>query len=462
MQKKVKVLILSGSIRASVKNKPILLDLAAGSENVEEYGQAVARRLEQGLSLANSEIIAGAAMVGIQSAQCEAEYFPLINLFPPRESNVFKVASDWPEKDLAQLDTLDINQEALDNLLTVLAECDGVVLSTPVYFGDRSSVANKFLQIASVREHIQNKAYSVISVGAKRNGGQETCNVFSLHEMLGQNAFAVGNGQPTSQYGGTAVGGHKGHVLEDAWGLSTAFGSGLKTAQTASIIKAGSRRSERVKVKVTLLAAMDIKDKRLSSHLDELKRQVEEFHPEVSIEVVKLIDNDIYRCLGCNKCPSNRKGDYPRCAIEDPNDYLETVRGHLRESDGFIVCGFNPHNMDEVVTRYQVFTERMRFIRRNNYELSNKLVGGLCYHQSGASINPLHTLKVMVSYIRHNTIIHRPIEIFEHEGTLLNTGFDELVQFSESCKTIKLGLQSVSMPTPKYDPHGLGGGYQES
>ena len=137
--------------------------------------------------------------------------------------------------ELAYVDTLSIVEEKLEELYTKIAEADGVILSTPVYFGDRSSVANKFLQVTARKNLLQNKIFGVASVGAKRNGGQETCNIYSMIETLNQGALVVGNGPPTSQYGGTAVGGDQGHVLEDESGIDTAFGVGMKVAHVSEM-----------------------------------------------------------------------------------------------------------------------------------------------------------------------------------------------------------------------------------
>ncbi len=455
-----KVLVLGGSIRANRANRSLIVDLAARSQDLADFRDNTSATLKKGTRLANSEILAGAAMVGARLAGVDVDYFPLCHLFPAKDGKAFDLkGGSVDDLRFSHEDTLNINKEAFEELMAGLDESRGVVLATPVYFGDRSSVANKFLQMASERQRVQDKVYGVVSVGAKRNGGQETCDIYSLYEMLNQGALCVGNGMPTSQYGGTAVGGDMGHVLQDEWGLHTAFGTGERVAQVSKIVNAGARDTSEAECELGLVVAMDTRDRRLRSHVEALAREAEAQVPGVRISVIGLVDNDIYRCLGCDSCPRGKETDSPHCVIRDPEDFLDTVCNSFRRMDGFVMCGFNPRRLEDIVTRYQVFTERMRFIRRNDYELSNKLVAGLCYHQFGATINPIHSLKVMTSYIRHNTIMHRSIEVFDHDGQLLNDGLGELVNFCRAASLVKKGVLKITVPAASYNPYGEGGGY---
>ena len=49
--------------------------------------------------------------------------------------------------------------------------------------------------------------------------------------------LVVGNGPPTSQFGGTAVGGNIGTMENDYFGIMTSQGTGLRVAETAEILK---------------------------------------------------------------------------------------------------------------------------------------------------------------------------------------------------------------------------------
>lgn len=453
-----RVLVLGGSIRAKAANQKLLLDLSE-AESVAAFQRKVMDVLDNH-SLCNSEILAAASLAGARAGQSEVAYYPLCELFPRKDRRIFEPGSG-SDPSLVNLDTLDINEDALSALLDDLQSCQGIVLATPVYFGDRSSVANKFLQLANVRKRVQDKVYGVVSVGAKRNGGQETCNIFSLYEMLHQGVFGVGNGQPTSQYGGTAVGGDLGKVVDDPWGLATAFGTGQKVAQISRLIECGLKNVFDGPKKVVFLQAMDTKEQKLRKHLNCLIDEVSKLHPQMSFSIVNLTEHDIYRCLGCKLCPKDgdTSCEHPQCSIQHEEDYLETARTKLLDADGVVVCGVNPSNVDDLVTRYQVFTERMRSIRRNNYELSNKLFAGMCYHDFSATVNPIHSLKVMVSYIRHNTVMYRPIEIFEFDGKPLESGVDRVNEFCRAVSILATGKRQISLPDAVYNPFGEGGGY---
>lgn len=452
------VLILGGSIRAKKHNESLILEFAEAS-CIEEYQRAVGEALETN-TLCNSEILAGAAAAGARAAGAEVKYHSLCGLFPHKTRRIFEPDFN-SDATLAQVDTLDIDKQVLDALLEDLEACQGIVLSTPVYFGDRSSVANKFLQLANVRERVKDKVYGVVSVGAKRNGGQETCNIFSLYEMLHQGTFGVGNGVPTSQYGGTAVGGDLGRVNDDNWGLATAFGTGLKVGQVSRLVSRGLVASRKKRTKIVFLLSMDTQDRKLNQHVQTILKDIVDSEPTSEFVTVNLTEHDIYRCLGCKLCPKD--GDvtcaHPQCIIRHEDDYLESARRHLLDADGIIVCGVNPSDIDSLVTRYQVFTERMRSIRRNNYELSNKLFTGLCYHDFGATVNPIHSLKVMVSYIRHNTVMHRPIEVFEYKGKPLQSGVERVREFCRAVSILAAGRRHVELPNAVYNPFGEGGGY---
>lgn len=458
------VLVLGGSIRARASHREDILKLSKKVNDLNGFQNAVKNSVinRNEVDLCNSEILGAAALAGARLTNSTVDYFPLISLFPAKEGTVFELRNKCNSTYQAEIDTLRLDMVAFEELQNALDSAKGVILSTPVYFGDRSSVANKFLQIASVQNRMHNKIYGVVSVGAKRNGGQETCNVYSLYEMLNHRALCVGNGMPTSQYGGTAVGGDKGSVCNDDWGLHTGFGTGERVAHVSEILRQGiASTNNKVEVNITFILAMDTNDRRVRKHIDQLIEQCQKHFPHVKFSVLNLLKYNIFRCLGCKKCPYNKNEKDPKCIIRDPEDSLEEIRNVLSDIDGFIVCGVNPVEINEMITRYQVFTERMRFIRRNDYELSNKIVAGLCYHQFGGTVNPIHSIKVMTSYIRHNTIIHRPIEIFEYKYKVLDSWLSCLKDFCKNASIIKTGRIKHVAPQAVYNPYGEGGGYNK-
>ncbi len=95
--------------------------------------------------------------------------------------------------------------------------------------------------------------------------------------------------------------------------------------------------------------------------------------------------------------------------------------------------------------------------RRDNFELTNTLITSFSLNQVGARINALHDVKTITSYIRHNAIMHKPIEVFMLDGEILDDGMDDFVDFVWWAKTIKEGLDVIKPSPPKYTTQGIGG-----
>lgn len=441
----MRVLTLCGSIRAHTSQHDAVMELAHTKGPVSAFIRKGKSLVRAGLILSNSEILAAATMKGVYSKGADIEYFPLVVLFHHKESSVLDLrrrsSKESAVDELAYVDTLSIVEEKLEELCTKIVETDGVILSTPVYFGDRSSVANKFLQFTARKNLLQNKIFGVASVGAKRNGGQETCNIYSMIETLNQGALVVGNGPPTSQYGGTAIGGNPGDVLEDESGIDTAFGVGMKVAHVSELYSKEKHPAGNVRIRVDILVTMDTSERFLAKYLKDLTIRTAKTTPWVEFVIHELIDSTIYRCLGCTVCPVP-PGDSEKttkCTIKDPEDCLEKLRESLRGSDCAIIAGLNILDYEKIIFRYQVLTERMRYIRRSNFELTDLLIAGLCYNQFGATANSIHSIKTLTSYIRHNTTFYKPIDIFEYEGKVLNDGSDSLVELCNAARRMKAG-----------------------
>jgi multimeric flavodoxin WrbA len=443
----LRVLTLCGSIRAHTLQYDAVMELAHTEGPVSEFVRKGKSLNRAGITLSNSEILAAAAMRGAYLEGADIDYFPLVVLFHHKEASVldlrFRLSKESAVDELAYVDTLTIVKEKLDELHTKIAKADGVILSTPVYFGDRSSVANKFLQVTARNNLLQNKIFGVVSVGAKRNGGQETCNIYSMIESLNQGALVVGNGPPNSQYGGTAVGENQGHVLKDESGIDTAFGVGMKVAHVSEMYSKEKHPTGQIRIRVDILITMDTSESFLAKYLKDLTSRAAKTISWVDFVIHELINSTIYRCLGCNICPVP-PGDSEKttkCTIKDPEDCLEKLRMSLRGSDCAIIAGLNILDYDKIIFRYQVLTERMRYIRRSNFELTDLLITGLCYNQFGAMVNSIHSIKTLTSYIRHNTTFYKPIEIYEYKGKILNDGRDSLLELCNAARRMKAGRQ---------------------
>ncbi|MFC1851855.1 flavodoxin family protein [candidate division CSSED10-310 bacterium] len=458
----MKTLVISGSIRSRLAPCHFIFSSVHKSDDLSAYISAISLYQQRNVPISNSDILAGSALLAMRLHGAEIDYFPLVKLFPHRETKVDYAAGQSVDYFLSASDTLSISEVHLAEMIQRIEAADGVVLVSPTYFGDRSSVANKLLQISAIKNMLQDKVFGVCSVGAKRNGGQETTIIYSLLEALNQNALIVGNGPPTSQYGGTAVGGGKGTVVSDNWGLETAFGTGRRVAHVCEILQeAGNDRLSRPP-RITILVTIDNADKMLDSFLRHYIDKSLKHLPHVDFRIENILDLSIYRCQGCDKCPNEdvlmpggqvTKG----CAIRDSEDSMDNIRSILLESDGIIIAGLNVKQHDQLFYRYQVLIERTRYIRRNNFELTDKLITAFCLNQVGARTNPFLSMKTVTSYIRHNAIMHKPIEVFLHEGKVIDSNYDDLFHFVQYAEKIALGRTRAQYLSTEYIANGIGG-----
>lgn len=463
----MKTLVISGSIRSSKEATDYIFDLVKDRvDHMEEYVSELSVFQNTYRPVANSDILSGAVLLGMKITGAEIDYFPLKKLFPLLETPLRLSADENVDLELKATDTLAINQKALQELLGRIENANGVVLVSPVYFGDRSSVANKLLQLSGIHNLLQDKVFGAAAVGAKRNGGQETTIIYSLLEALNQSALVVGNGPPTSQYGGTSVGGKKGSVLEDSWGLETSFGTGVRVAHVSAIVDKGGKKSLNRSTRILILVTMDDVNQTLNHFLHRYISQAEKVLPHVTFKIVYVLDSTIYRCLGCSRCPAAgnlppgvlpSKEKHGQCVIQDGEDAMDEIHCHMLDSDGIIIAGLNVKEHAQLVYRYQVLIERTRFIRRNHFELSEKLITALSLNQVGSRINALHSVKTVTSYLRHNSIIHKPIEISLYEDKILDDGMEDLFSFVRFAGVIAAGREQVPPIVPQYQTGGIGG-----
>jgi len=161
------------------------------------------KRLRGDKGLSNSEIALSSALWSAKNTGVEIEHLSLSEYF--LETKERKNIEDLKEK---------------------LLDADGIILSSPVYFGDRSSLAQSFYNYLredkELLSSLKDKVYGGIAVGAKRNGGQETTLIYHLIDMLNIGFMGVGNdSETTSQYGGTGLAGDVGTMNKDSYGLAT-------------------------------------------------------------------------------------------------------------------------------------------------------------------------------------------------------------------------------------------------
>jgi len=97
----------------------------------------------------------------------------------------------------------------MQELTKKLLDADGIIMSSPVYFGNMTGLAKSFIDRLRPLRNVHAFKYKVcgaISTGGFRNGGQETT-VHSIYDFfLIQGGIVVGDDRPTAHYGALGVG----------------------------------------------------------------------------------------------------------------------------------------------------------------------------------------------------------------------------------------------------------------
>ena len=441
--KNIYILGVVGSIRSNHKNINKLETLINDSLNSTQLNESIQKSK---ITYSNSDISIAHALLGAKIHGAKIKLICITNIFSHSKMDIYANLLDYDTiDDIDNIDSLKIDEKSLHTLIQEVKESDGIILGTPVYFGDRSSIANKFLQLTQKHNILSRKAFGAVSTGAKRNGGQETANIYTLQEAMAQDAVVVGNGPKTSQYGGTVWAGDTGTAVNDDFGLETCYGVGRQVTQLAEILSLGAKKSISKKLKVTFLLTMDTEDKKFESKLQEYINKID--NEDVEISLYNLINDTIYRCIACNLCPSPKmmekfKGDeYPyHCVVQTSKDNMKQVQDQLVNSDCIVFVGVN--STDNLIYRYQAFMERTRFIRHDDFELTNIPAVGMLFNELGATNNQIFNLKVLTSFIRHNTFFLKPIDaVLHNEKLIYEDDFNKLIPI---LKDIRSGRNQIN------------------
>ena len=130
-------------------------------------------------------------------------------------------------------------QGGFADLIPILSDPNvgGIIVGTPVYFGNMTSLCKAFLDhCMAFRQQkfaLGGKVAGIVAVGAARNGGQELA-IQSVHAaLLCQEMIIIGDGRPTAHFGATLVNDGKDSIASDEFGISTAKNLGRRIAEVA-------------------------------------------------------------------------------------------------------------------------------------------------------------------------------------------------------------------------------------
>jgi multimeric flavodoxin WrbA len=351
----------------------------------------------------------------------------------------------------------------LDKLREQILEADALILSGPVYFGDRGSITQEFIEFLredkAVAEHIKDRVYAGISVGAKRNGGQETTLIYQLVDMTNLNMLAVGNdSETTSQYGGTAYAGDVGTMWKDDYGITTSISTGRRVARTAKILELGRSAVLKDDVKIAIWLLQDDANRHGFKLVEKFCKEVEARTNGIKFSILDCTREDIYRCIACDVCPTDPgPQDEYRCIIKSETDLFRKHHHELIDSDAVLMAAYSPIDRQSINSIYQRFIERTRYLRRDDYTIGDRLVAPLVISEINSNQN-LH-IRMLTSLVRHHTVLHHPIIGMEFEDRVINwdSMIDQGVSFSHNARIITAGRLSQSpdeMGSIGYNPVG--------
>lgn len=345
--------------------------------------------------LSNSEVALAAALWAAYKRNVDIDHLSLSEYFPA--SGKIRKADELKKK---------------------LISADGILISGPVYFGDRSSLVQELVDMirrdTDLRHKMSGRIYGGITVGAKRNGGQETTLIYQLLDIVSLGLLAVGNdSETTAQYGGTCHAGDVGTVYKDSYGLNTSMGVGRRVAGLIKLLSHG--RELEGPVRVLFLILQDSK----SMAMRRVKELISTCGSDISPTIIDISNKKIQRCLACDICPTDIDIDEVyRCIIKSNVDDLESLHRLLLNHDAIVPVVVSVKDIVTTKSNYQNFIERTRYLRRGDFVFSNALVVPLTFED--VSIERHYSIRLTTSMLRHHTVIAKPITGHICEGKLLN------------------------------------------
>lgn len=345
----------------------------------------------------NSEIGMAAALWGAYQVGCEISSIALSSFFSP--DGVGKHLRELKEKCMT---------------------ADGLLFCTPVYFGDRSSLGNDFIEFIrsdkELRDSLAGKIMAGVSVGAKRNGGQETTLIYQILDMTNLGMLGVGNdSETTSQYGGTLHAGDIGTAADDEYGINTAIGTGRRLGRVVREVYKADLTKLRGKLRVMFWVLQDYQDRAVK----EIGKLLAEHGENINAEVINIVDSKVGRCLACDICPTHVGMDSEyRCIWKGKHDHIQKLHEKLLDHDLIVPVVYSSIDRKELKNSYQRFIERTRYLRRGDYVFTDTPVMPLVFEELGAAEN-MH-IRMLTSLIRHHTIMLKSNICYIHKNELLN------------------------------------------
>lgn len=242
-------------------------------------------------------------------------------------------------------------------------------------------------------------------------------------DMINLDFLSVGNGSgATAQYGGTVVAGDVGKTHADDYGIETCIATGRRAAQAAQMLARGRESGFNLRdpLKLHMWLLQDDRERTGLAMFHDWAKRIASGRKDLDIRLFDVAGSEVMRCIACDVCPTHVgvREDY-RCIIKATNDFFVQNHSTLVDADAVLLCAYSPSDRSAVRSMYQQFVERTRYLRRDNYALSDLLAAPFVISELSARQN-LH-LRMLTSVMRHNTILHHPIVGMMYRGSLLDS-----------------------------------------
>ncbi|HWY35065.1 MAG TPA: hypothetical protein VNX68_10490, partial [Nitrosopumilaceae archaeon] len=136
--------------------------------------------------------------------------------------------------------------------------------------------------------------------------------------------------------------------------------------------------------------------------------------------IVEISSTNIIRCLACDICPTHiAVDDEYRCIIKNPDDDLKDFHSELLWADAIVPVAYSPVDRKGLLSNYQRFMERTRYLRRGDYVFSDVISAPIVIDEIGSNEN-MH-IRMITAMVRHHTILSRPIIAYKYNGSIVNT-----------------------------------------
>jgi len=192
-------------------------------------------------------------------------------------------------------------------------------------------------------------------------------------------------------------------IIDDTFGLSTSRGTGQRVGILSKIL---SQDNTGYKKKVKILVIITCKDNN-GKIIDRIRCLP--FSQNVEVDILDITENNILRCRACPICPAGDIKKKYTCIIppmsksQKKGDDMKMIHDRMIRADFIIIAHANGSNTGK--DNFQVFLERTRFIRRNNFELANM---GFSVYAESDQLTDIFILRGMTSFLRHNVFLLGP------------------------------------------------------